>query len=212
MHLFCSYIASLTRQDPEDFVREVEVDVKSYDEFCVYEFTIGRFAFKQVLWTEIEDSDWTKDDVLDSDSQELIDIYDAMFGPDGDFIPELRLNEPTECIVVLDRVVLHPEIVECEQHLLNAALELFTYASLVVAWRPLLKMSDRELAQIGFKKLAGSSLVFRHSCLKNEYQSMFPRGFDDSVDATEDHEEWFLKEWGSWEAEKSDEDNAENSN
>lgn len=195
MHLFCSYIASLTREDPEDFVREVEVDVREYEEFCADQFVLGRFLFKHILWSDIEDSGWVKDDVLDADSQDLIDIYNVMFDADGELIPELRIKEPTECIVVLDRAVLHPNIAEFEQHLLEAALGLFTYASLVITWRHVPQMSDRKLAQLGFKKVAETYLIFRHSCLTNEYDDLFPDGFDSMVEATEDHEEWFMQEW-----------------
>ena len=57
-------------------------------------------------------------------------------------------------------------------------------------------MLDSELADLGFCKIAGSELIFRHSAFRTPFHDAHPTGQDaiDAVAEPED-EEWVEKEW-----------------
>jgi hypothetical protein len=75
---------------------------------------------------------------------------------------------------------------------------LFGYETVVAMWHQTTEMSDSELAALGFRRIAGSSLIYRHSALKSDFSEKHPFGMDVDLDfeATESDEEWVLREWG----------------
>ena len=60
-----------------------------------------------------------------------------------------------------------------------------------------LGLSDAELAALGFRRIAGSGLIYRHSALKSDFTDEHPTGRDvpTDFDAEESDAEWVLAEW-----------------
>jgi hypothetical protein len=58
-------------------------------------------------------------------------------------------------------------------------------------------LSEAELADLGFRKVAGCDLIFRHSALRTRFGDAHPAGqeADDAV-AGPECEGWVLSEWG----------------
>ena len=56
---------------------------------------------------------------------------------------------------------------------------------------------DSELADLGFRRIAGSNLIYRHSALKSDFSEKHPFGLDIPADfeASESDEAWVLREW-----------------
>ena len=75
---------------------------------------------------------------------------------------------------------------------------LFGYETVVAMWHQTTEMSDSELAELGFRRIAGSNLIYRHSALKSDFSEEHPSGMDVDVEfeANESDEEWVLREWG----------------
>ena len=75
---------------------------------------------------------------------------------------------------------------------------LFGYETVVAMWHQTTEMSDTELAALGFRRIAGSNLIYRHSALKSDFSEKHPCSMDVDVDfeATASDEEWVLREWG----------------
>jgi hypothetical protein len=67
--------------------------------------------------------------------------------------------------------------------------------SLAVMWKDTSGLSDTELADLGFCKIVGSDLIFRHSSLQTPFGDIFPRGQDADRDAQPEFEEWVEEEW-----------------
>jgi hypothetical protein len=77
-----------------------------------------------------------------------------------------------------------------------AALNLFGEDSLAVMWKDTSGLSGKELADLGFCKITGSDLIFRHSALRTSFHDAHPTGQDatDAV-AEAEAEAWVLQEW-----------------
>ncbi len=58
-------------------------------------------------------------------------------------------------------------------------------------------LTDAELASLGFRRIAGSDLIYRHSALRSDFSDEQPCGMDVPLDfeAEESDEEWVLREW-----------------
>jgi hypothetical protein len=63
-------------------------------------------------------------------------------------------------------------------------------------WKDTSGLAEKELADLGFCKIAGSDLIFRHSALRTPFHDAHPTGQDatDAV-AEAEHEAWVLQEW-----------------
>ncbi|MGZ0173928.1 MAG: hypothetical protein ACKVHE_30835, partial [Planctomycetales bacterium] len=58
-------------------------------------------------------------------------------------------------------------------------------------------LSDAELASLGFRRIAGSELIYRHSALRSDFTDEHPCGMDVALEfeAEESDAEWVLAEW-----------------
>jgi hypothetical protein len=64
-------------------------------------------------------------------------------------------------------------------------------------WHQTTDLTDAELASLGFRRIAGSNLIYRHSALRSDFSDEHPCGMDVPLDfqADESDEEWVLAEW-----------------
>ncbi len=90
--------------------------------------------------------------------------------------------------------VFHPSIHPYRQGILDAA-NLFE-ESVAVMWKDTSGLSETELARLGFCKIAGSELIFRHLALLTPFHDAHPTDQDaDDAVAEPEHEEWVMQEW-----------------
>ena len=64
-------------------------------------------------------------------------------------------------------------------------------------WHDTTGLSDTELASLGFRRIAGSELIYRHSARKSDFSEEHPTGMDVSLEfeAEESDAEWVLEKW-----------------
>ncbi len=64
-------------------------------------------------------------------------------------------------------------------------------------WHDTTGLSDTELASLGFRRIAGSELIYRHSALKLDFTDANPTGIEVPLDfeAEESDAEWVLAKW-----------------
>jgi hypothetical protein len=92
--------------------------------------------------------------------------------------------------------VFHPSIHPYRQGVLDAALNLFGEESVAVMWKDTSGLPETELADLGFCKIAGSELIYRHSALRTAFHDAHPTGQKtDAAVAELEHEEWVMQEW-----------------
>ncbi len=194
MHLCCKFAASIARTSSDDYIRDVCIHVLEYDESGAEEFLLGRIECQQILWSEIELDGQNAYVVCDELSGDLEAIHAHLMDRHGTLRDEFQADAHIDDVVVLERMVLHPDILDCSQHLLEAALNLFGISVLVISWREVPLLSEKELAELGFRKAAATNLIYRHSALRRSYEGRYPRGYEILVEGTIDHEDWVLTE------------------
>ncbi len=195
MYLQCHVTASTRRRSIEDYVREVNVDVMEYGEEGAIEILLGRFAFQQILWSEIELDGQDAHSVFEEYSDDLEAVYFCFVDEYGDIRSEFQAEAHVSRIVVLDRMVLHPKILKHGQHLLEAALNLFGTSVFVVSWQEVPPLADKSLAELGFRRAAETNFIYRHSSLRRSYEKRYPRGYEKFVDAKPRYEQWVIDAW-----------------
>src|SRR5262249_26125149 len=135
-------------------------------------------------------------EVCDNDSQGMHDLYAILTEGKEVFRPDLRIEEVALHVLFLYGAVFHPSINPYRQGILDAAFRLFGEQSLAVMWKETSGLSEAEMSELGFCKVAGCALILRHSALRTRFGDRHPKGMntDDAV-AEPEWEEWVLKEW-----------------
>ena len=90
--------------------------------------------------------------------------------------------------------MFHPATRAFRQGILDTAFNLFGEDSVALMWLDTSGLPESELADLGFKKIAGEALIFRHSSLHTPFGDRHPQE-DADVEALPEYEEWVEKEW-----------------
>ena len=195
IRLACSFVASIGRHQLEDYVRELEVDVLAFDK-SGQEVLVGRIAATQVLWADAENDQESLFDICDCDSQGLYEVYRTLTDKQGKIRTDLNADEVVDHIIFVHRIVLHPDLVFCRKAILDSVVTLFGCESLAVMWKDTGNFWEFELAALGFCRIAGEELIFRHSGFKTPFSKAHPRGLDVDFEARPEHAAWVAEHWG----------------
>jgi hypothetical protein len=194
MRLHCEFSTPVARSEVEDYVRHLVITVeafgKDYD-LCV----VGKLAMDQILWNDALIDGVPLFDICDNDSQGLHEAHVILTNGNDSFRPDLRIQEVTNHVMFLYGAVFHPAIHPYRQGILDTAFNLFGEESVALMWLDTSGLTEAELAELGFKKIAGEDLIFRHSALRTPFSDRHPRGQDADVEALPEWEEWVLREW-----------------
>ena len=196
IRLSCSFVSSIGRHQLEDYVRELEVAVFLFDE-SGHEVILGRIAATQVLWADAEIDGESLFDICNNDSQGLCEVYRTLTNKKGRIRTDLKAYEVVDHVIFVYRIVLHPDLVFCRQAIIESVVTLFGHESLAVMWKDTGPFSESELAELGFCKIAGEQLIFRHSAFKTPFSESDPRGLDVVFDARPEHAAWVAGRWAA---------------
>ena len=185
----------VARTELEDYVRHLEISVGCFDEECLNEYTVGKLAMDQILWTDAQVDGVSLFEVCDSDSQGLHEVHSILTKGKEDFRSDLRIKEITGHVMFLYGAVFHLTIHAYRQGILDAAFTVFGEEALAVMWKETSGLSEAELADLGFCKIAGSNLIFRHLALKTPFGERVSEDQDADVAAEPEYEEWVEQEW-----------------
>jgi hypothetical protein len=125
----------------------------------------------------------------------LHEVHVTLTGGGQEFRSDLRIEEVTDHVLFLYRAVFHPAVHPHRPGILHAAFTLFGEQSLAVTWRDTSGLPEADLADLGFRKVAGSDLIFRHSARRSPFGDRFPQGQDVDVVAEPGYEAWVETEW-----------------
>ena len=173
----------------EDCGRELEVAVLSCDESGA-QVIVGRSGATQVLWAAAEIDGASLFDICDNDSEGVYAVYRTLTNKKGRIRTDLKADEVVDHVIFVYRIVLHPDLEFCHQAILESVITLFGHESLALMWKDTGHFSESELAELGFCKIAGEDLIFRHSAFKTPFSETAPRGLDVDFDARPDHQAW----------------------
>jgi hypothetical protein len=154
----------------------------------------------QILWNEALTDGVSLFDICDNDSQGLHEAHVILTNGQDTFRPDLGIEEVTNHVLFLYGAVFHPAIHEYRQGILDTAFNLFGEESVALMWLETSGLTEAELAELGFKKIAGEGLIFRHSVIRTPFSEGHPRGQDADVEALPEWYEWVLQEWERFES------------
>ena len=202
MRLHCEFSSPVARTDLDDYIRHLEISVGCYHEDGLHEYIVGKLAVDQIMWMNALVDGVSLFEICDSDSQGLHEVHTILTKGKQEFRPDLKIKEVTSHVMFVYWAVFHPSIHAYRQGILDAALNLFGEESVAVMWKDTSGLSETELADLGFCKIAGSELIYRHSALRTPFHDAHPTGQDaiDAVAEPED-EEWVMQEWKRFEGE-----------
>lgn len=195
MRLRCEFSTPVSRHEEDDYVHHLVISVECYDEHCSQAYLVGKLAMDQILWSDALANGFPLFDICDNDSQGLHEAHVILTNGHDTFRPDLGINEVTNHVMFLYGAVFHPAIHAYRQGVLDAAFNLFGEDSLALMWLDTSGLTEPELAELGFKKIAGEDLIFRHSAHRTPFSDRHPRGQEADLEALPEHEEWVTKEW-----------------
>ena len=196
IYVTCEFESPIGRSDYSDYVRSLRIDVSGCDAVGD-RILLGRIAADQVLVGDAQVAGLPLFDVCDQDSQGLHETYVALFDEQGEFQPELNIDEPADSLIFVWRAVLHSRLRPYLQGVIDTIGTLFGNECVLAMWHPTTDLSDAELASLGFRRIAGSALIYRHSALRSDFTDEHPYGMDVPLEfeAEESDAEWVLAEW-----------------
>src|SRR5579871_2890360 len=110
MRLHCGFSTPVARTHLDDYVRHLEIRVGCYTEDGLNEYTVGRLAMDQILWTDALVDGVSLFEVCDNDSQGLHEVHTILTKGKQDFRPDLRIKEVTDHVLFLYGAVFHPTV------------------------------------------------------------------------------------------------------
>ncbi len=180
-------VACPVEGDPED------------DDYEYEEVVAGRLAVDYLDILRIETEGQSVLHVCDSDSAGWEHVYSATIEPAENFA-EIRqdfgFDDVITGLVFIHQAVFHQSLRQWQQMIIESICKMFPESTATVMWKGTTDLSDKELASLGFRIVAGHNLLFRPNMLISEYdtaQDERNAEFGVSPDAeeyVEEHWEW----------------------
>ncbi|TWU51555.1 hypothetical protein [Rubripirellula reticaptiva] len=159
--------------EPNHYIRTSEIDVWCHtagDEPAI----AARLA---VDYLDIDRADSEGESILhvcDADSATWMQVYEATIEPDIDFLgirEDFGFDDPIHGLVFIHGAVFHPSVNAWRAYILDSVCGMFPVDTATVMWKRTTELEDKDLASLGFRKVAGSELLFRPNMLENAYSS-----------------------------------------
>ncbi len=184
---------SLGRFIEDDYVRPVVIKVIGEDEQCG-QYEVGRLYADLVAWAEALDLGESLEDICDNDSEGLLWVFQAIAHESGEIREDL-VDVPSTNVLFIYDITLAPSLHEYKQAILYRVANLFGDQTLTVSWLTDSGFQEAELAELGFKKIAATPMIFRHNCLLDHFSERNPQGAEtwDFEPKLED-EKWVKRE------------------
>jgi hypothetical protein len=196
IEVHCTFRAGIGRGACDDYVRAVRFDVVADDELG-NQFVIGKMNADQLLVFDAVHDGLRLLDVCDTDSQGLCETFEALFTPEGELQTELAIVDTTHHLLFLWRAMFHPVLEPYLPAILETVVSLAGMNTLIAMWHRVACLPEDELARLGFQKIAGSDLIFRHSANVSQFSMENPEGIEVPPDfaAKQEYEQWVLEKW-----------------
>ena len=183
--------------NPDMYLRPATIDVVCFTE-TGEDAIAGRMAVDHLDLVRAEIEKVSVYDICDADSGGWEAVYKALFEPGLDFAGirrDFNFTNPINHVLFLYRSVFHPVLRNWESFILDHVAALFREDSALVMWKDETNLSDRELAQLGFRIVAGHDLLFRPNMLSHEYSALADKRDLLDLCVDESVEEYVIREW-----------------
>ena len=157
--------------EPCEFVHTVTGTIVAHPDMDE-DIEVGEIVLRVVLAAEAIDRGEDLYDVCDVDSCLLEGIYAALFDRNGETKKELDIEVGWNNLVLVEKVEIDSRFRQTTLGVqaIETALAMFASQGLVVAVEDWLDLSIEQWKQLGFVRVAGTTLVFRDQLRRNLYQ------------------------------------------
>lgn len=125
-------------------------------------------------------------DVFDAHSGDLEYVGTTLLTDDGELREEVS-DDFVSRLMLIDDVCLHPMLHPCERFILDQVSTLFSEASVLVLWKSQTLVSEKDLAQMGFQKIADADAIFfRLNMNKQKYGASQDRAIAEDIELPPD--------------------------
>jgi hypothetical protein len=182
---------------PTQFIRSHLIDVVVNSE----EFepvVVARMAIDHLDMGLAAENGWHLVHVCDAVSAEWEHVYSTVIEPSPDFA-EIRkdfgFDDAVNHLLYIRRVVCHPALKDWQDYIFDHVGYLFDVHSAMVLPRDETLLSEKQLASLGFRKIAGSDLLFRPLMLANEYAASTDERDPTDIQAEYEWEDFVEESW-----------------
>ncbi len=113
--------------------------------------------------------------ICDADSSAWMQVYEATIEPDINFLglrEDFGFDNPVFGMVFVHGAVFHPSVNSWRAYILDTICHIFPKDTATVMWKHTTEMEPKELASLGFRRVAGTELLFRPNMLENTYSAL----------------------------------------
>ncbi|AMV29410.1 hypothetical protein VT84_33760 [Gemmata sp. SH-PL17] len=174
MQLYWKTAASVSRHEPENYVRSLQVDVRCFDENTEREYLVARVALDHVLWGDAIADGESLFRICDNDSQGLHELHVILTNGTNNIRDDLEIPAPVSAVIFVHNAVFHPDVRPYRIAVLDVVFNLLGEHTLAVMWREVGDLTEREQVELGLARVAGTNLVFRHNALSTPYAELNP--------------------------------------
>jgi hypothetical protein len=196
MEVECSFSSLLCRFEPDDFIKHLDLTVIDHTE-SGERIILGKIVADLLPIADVVNAGERLYDVCDADSAGWEQVYTILFEKGSEFRPELEIEAGVENVLFVWKSLLHPKLDPYRQGIFDTVGGLFTYATVFAMWNHAMHLTDKELAELGFRKIARSELIYRDMTLITAYSKKNPSGTEVRLDfePTKEDEEWVAQRW-----------------
>lgn len=194
--------------EPNHYIRSHVVSVMcsvqsdEEDEYEYEEVVAARLAVDYLDMMRIEVEGQSVFHVCDADSAGWEHVYAATIEPAVNFAAirkDFGFDDAIMGLVFIHQAVFHPSMRPWQQMIVDSVCKMFPEATAAVMWKGTTDLSDKELAGLGFRIVAGHDLLFRPNMLMNDYDTATDDRWPD-FDVPPDAEDYVDEHWDCEEA------------
>lgn len=197
MQVECSFASPLHRYEPDDFIRHLDLRVVDYTEDGE-QILLGRIAADLLPIGDVVNAGQDLYEVCDADSAGWEQVHSILFEPGTEeFREELQIEGCPDSVIFVWKSLLHPKLRSYHQGIFETVGGLFGYATVIAIWNHAVQLTEKELAELGFKKIANEDLIYRDMSMRAAYSDRNPDGteIDLEFQPTRADEEWVRQHW-----------------
>lgn len=195
MQVECIFSSPLYRYEPDDFIRHLDLTIFDFDDDDD-RIMLGKFAADLLPMNETMNADESLLDVCDADSAGWEEVYSILFEDGHEFKEELQIEAAVDNVLFIWKSVLHPKLEPYRSGVLETVCRLFS-SSVIAMWNYATELTAQELADLGFRKIADSKLIYRDMSMVADYERRNPNGTETPSDlvVTAEDEAWVKERW-----------------
>jgi hypothetical protein len=101
MILDCHFTSPIARTEHDDYVREVTVEIRAFNEDAGEDYLVGKIALSQVLWNDAVADGVSLFEICDNDSQGLYEVFTVICDEEEKLRPELEIEDAFDYVVFI---------------------------------------------------------------------------------------------------------------